>query len=455
MEAKPDASSFASLKDKLGWLAAGLGLGVLGALGVQKLLQKRNPNHRDTVGLPTGTAVPSDPSQKEFFESVMREQLERNYQFFGEEKQTQIRKSFVIVVGVGGVGSHVVNALVRSGVGKIRVIDFDLVSVSSLNRSAFALRKDVGKFKSQLLREYLLQINPQLELETVEEMFSGQTAERMLAGKPDMVVDCIDDITTKVDLLRYCLDHGLKVVSSGGAGMKADPTKIQIRDLSETNYDSLSRAVRVKLKEYGHQKGVMCIFSNEITERKLLDLNQDQAQDPEQYRALSKMRVRIVPVLGTMPSIFGMTLASYVLCALAGDQYSPAKTDDVKVRVYQKFVEQINKLCAKQKLEVDFDIEDVYFAAREVCEWRCSATGKKTSGLVLCIWDSSKPIDGRNMLLFSGKYVKDENSSQWNMKSYSNTFTEEEKARIEELLAKAASTYSRNMILMTNFENNK
>lgn len=168
-------------------------------------------------------------------EKLMREQLVRNYQYFGEEGQDKIRKAFVVVVGCGGVGSHVVSALVRGGISRIRVIDFDMVTVSSLNRSAFAYRKDVGRPKACILQEYLPQLNPLVELETVQDFFSKKNEAEMLSGSPDLVIDCIDDIDTKVELIRYCVENKIAVISSGGAGTKGDPTKLQIRDISETN----------------------------------------------------------------------------------------------------------------------------------------------------------------------------------------------------------------------------
>jgi tRNA threonylcarbamoyladenosine dehydratase len=131
--------------------------------------------------------------------------------------------------------SHVINALARSGVGKLRVIDFDTVSLSSINRHAFALRKDVGKTKVQVLDYYLKSINPGIDLDIRQTFLKKENVATLLQGSPDMVIDCIDDVTTKCDLIQYCVEHKLQVISSGGAGMKADPTRIQLRDISETN----------------------------------------------------------------------------------------------------------------------------------------------------------------------------------------------------------------------------
>ena len=114
-------------------------------------------------------------------------------------------------------------------------MDFDNVTVSSINRHAFALRKDVGKTKVDILKDYLLQINPQLDLDLRQTLLSKDNLKELLSGNPSMVIDCIDDITTKCDLIAYCYHNKIPIISSGGAGMKADPTKIQLRDISETN----------------------------------------------------------------------------------------------------------------------------------------------------------------------------------------------------------------------------
>ena len=115
------------------------------------------------------------------------------------------------------------------------MIDFDLVTVSSLNRHAFALRKDVGVSKAAVLETYLKQINPLIDLDCRTDFFSKANEVEMLEGNPDLVIDCIDDIETKVELIRYCVEKGIEIISSGGAGMRADPTRIQMRDIAETN----------------------------------------------------------------------------------------------------------------------------------------------------------------------------------------------------------------------------
>ena len=166
-------------------------------------------------------------------DDLVKEQLSRNISFLGE-KQTLVQNGYIIVVGLGGVGSHAAHMLLRSGVGKIRLIDFDQVTLSSLNRHAVANRDDVGISKVECMKKHLLEILPSAQIDAISEMFSKDSAQRLLDGNPDFVLDCIDNIHTKIDLLEYCYKANIKVVSSMGSGAKSDPTRIHIADISET-----------------------------------------------------------------------------------------------------------------------------------------------------------------------------------------------------------------------------
>ncbi|KAN0064299.1 hypothetical protein ACQY0O_002490 [Thecaphora frezii] len=188
---------------------------------------------------------------QEWDESLIREQLSRNYSFLGDDGMQHIRDSFVIVVGAGGVGSWAALMLLRSGVGRLRLIDFDQVSLSSLNRHACATLADVGRPKVVCCAEKFGQIAPWAKLEAWVELFRGDEAPRLLGGNPTYVVDAIDNIDTKVELLRYCAENKIKVISSMGAGAKSDPSRIQISDISTTSEDPLARSVRRRLRALG------------------------------------------------------------------------------------------------------------------------------------------------------------------------------------------------------------
>lgn len=251
---------------------------------------------------------------------IRNEIYSRINSFFGEENFNKIQSSFVIVVGIGGVGSHAANMLVRSGVQRIRIIDFDQVSLSSLNRHGVAVMEDVGKPKTEVTQSRLEAIIPWANIEIVTELFRADNAERSLSGNPDYVLDCIDDISTKADLISYCVKNNIRILSSLGAGGKADPTRMRIAPLSDCINDPLASKIKWKLKKYGVQaEQVMAVFSIEKTVSELLPLDEEQVNNPQDFGVVDYMRVRVVPVLGTSPSIFGQSMASYVLCQLAGN----------------------------------------------------------------------------------------------------------------------------------------
>lgn len=232
----------------------------------------------------------------------------------------------------------------------MRLVDFDQVTLSSLNRHAVATLADVGLPKVQCLQRRLRQIAPWVKFDLRAEKFDGASAERLLGSwegdrKPDYVVDAIDNIDTKVALLKYCHDHKIPVISAMGAGCKSDPTRIIVGDISSTTDDRLSRATRRKLKLQGVTHGIPAVFSTERTadgKAQLLPLNEDEFKKGSvgDLAPAADFRVRILPVLGTMPAIFGLTVANHVILQITGKRLelrkSPSTTgadDDVNFRL--------------------------------------------------------------------------------------------------------------------------
>lgn len=205
----------------------------------------------------------SSGAPADYDESLIREQLSRNYSFLGKEAMQKLRGSFVVIVGAGGVGSWCAIMLLRSGVGRLRLIDFDQVSLSSLNRHACATLPDVGRPKVVVCKEAFAEIAPWADVDARVEIFRGEEASRLLGNAmadpkrklpeqpPTYVVDCIDNLDTKIDLLDYCYKHKIKCFSSMGAGAKADPSLIQVGDLNTTAEDPLARRVRRGLRAKG------------------------------------------------------------------------------------------------------------------------------------------------------------------------------------------------------------
>eukprot|EP00727_Mastigamoeba_balamuthi_P002548 m51a1_g12290 putative domain-containing protein (261) ;mRNA; f:308042-309273 len=205
------------------------------------------------------------------------EHCERTKLFFGEERFRRIREAFVVVVGVGGVGSMAAVAMARTGVRKIRLVDSDIVTLSSLNRNSAATRSDVGKPKVLALAERIREIVPEVSVETEQAFFTAAEAERLvLAGSPSVVLDCIDDSKTKVELLHFCHSRGIRVVSSFGVGACIDPSKIKALDISDTYACPLGRRIRKALAKLGVTTGIPCVFSTEVDRRELAQLTPEE-----------------------------------------------------------------------------------------------------------------------------------------------------------------------------------
>lgn len=253
--------------------------------------------------------------------------------FLGPEGLDRLRAAVVVVVGCGGVGSHAAAALARSGVARLRLVDFDQVTLSSLNRHAVATLADVGLPKVQCLQRRLAAVAPWVRFDLRLEKFDGDSAGRLLGAwgeekeeggrAPTFVIDAIDNIETKVALLKYCHDHKLPVISAMGAGCKSDPTRIIVGDISSSTDDPLSRATRRRLKLQGVTHGIPAVYSTERTadgKAQLLPLAEEEFQKGSvgDLGVLPDFRVRILPVLGTMPAIFGLTVANHVILQITG-----------------------------------------------------------------------------------------------------------------------------------------
>jgi tRNA A37 threonylcarbamoyladenosine dehydratase len=196
--------------------------------------------------------------------------FDRLARLVGEESLRRLQQAHVMVVGVGGVGSWAAESLVRSGIGTLTLVDFDDVCVTNFNRQLHALGGRIGEPKAAVMAERLRQVNPSAVVQ-VEDCFYGlETAERVLAHRPDFVVDAIDCVSSKCHLLAACRARGIRVVCSTGSGGRLDPTCIAVADLSRTDVDPLARMVRKILRrEYGFPReqkgsfGIPAVYSRE------------------------------------------------------------------------------------------------------------------------------------------------------------------------------------------------
>ncbi|KAF7328123.1 tRNA threonylcarbamoyladenosine dehydratase [Mycena venus] len=265
-------------------------------------------------------------------EDLIREQLARNYAFFGDEAMAKIRGGTVVIVGCGGVGSWAAVMLVRSGVSRIRLIDFDYVTLSSLNRHATAALPDVGTPKVQCVARKLREIARWVDVDARVDIWRKDDGDggRLLEGA-DWVVDAIDNIQTKVDLLAYCHEHGLKVFSSMGAGAKTDPTRIQIADISSTIYDP-PRAPCARASAAYTVSPLAYLWCT-----------------PRRSSASSTTFVSgYCPCSAPLPAIFGLHIATYVLCALADKPIAGPLPIKNRRKVYERMLRDFQGREAKR-----------------------------------------------------------------------------------------------------------
>ena len=351
-----------------------------------------------------------NPFADEYDEDLIREQLARNYVFLGEEGVNKLRHdTFIIVVGVGGVGSWVTTMLIRSGISKIRIIDFDQVTLSSLNRHAVATLHDVGVSKVLTLKNHLMKVAPWCEIETINELWNLETSDRLLEGSPTFVVDCIDNIDTKVDLLEYCHTKKINVISSMGAGCKSDPTTINIGDISSTGEDPLARSVRRRLKKRGISTGIPVVYSSEKPDPRkasLLPLPEEEYSkgNVDELTPLKDFRVRILPVLGPMPGIFGLTITSYLLTYLTGYPIEPIEgLTKGKAKAYETLLQTLAAQQARiggQEQRVPVSINDVVYLSDEIFRGK-SVISNYSTRMALSRWDFTKEVSIQNVVLMT------------------------------------------------------
>lgn len=175
--------------------------------------------------------------------------------------------SHVMVIGIGGVGSWAVEALARTGVGELTLVDMDVVAASNINRQLPAMSSTLGHEKISVMAERCHQINPRIKINLVDDYLTPDNVQQLLACTPDLILDCIDDVKAKLALMLHCRFNKIPLIVSGGAGGKLDPLKIRVADLSKTEQDPMLAKLRAQLRSKGICKkpkekfGITCIYS--------------------------------------------------------------------------------------------------------------------------------------------------------------------------------------------------
>lgn len=228
----------------------------------------------------------------------------------GDAGLARLQAARVVVVGLGAVGSFAVEALARSGVGTLRLVDFDDLHPSNLNRQLYALDSTMGRFKVDVAAARVRDINPACRVEGLRTFFDATQADRVLDGM-DWCVDAIDSLNSKVALIAACHARGLPIVSAMGAADRADPTRVRVTDVSQTDVCPLARFVRKRLRRLGIASGPIAVWSDEPPMAVPPDRQEAPDAPPDGGRR-GRIR-RPLPSLAPLPGIFGLAAASVVL----------------------------------------------------------------------------------------------------------------------------------------------
>lgn len=252
----------------------------------------------------------------------MGDQFQRTRNLLGEAGLERLRRADVAVAGLGAVGGYAVEALARAGVGTLRLVDFDTVSVSNINRQLLALHSTVGQKKCALARERALSINPECDARAYDLFIHADTLPEFLTPAPDLLIDAIDALNPKVALLEYAYRHNIPVISSMGAALRRDPAKIAVSDLFKSKNCPLAKYVRKLLRRRGIVKGIPCVYSSE-----LVDENALAPADEEPLVSRGRQR-HVLGSLPTITGIFGLTLANWAINFLAAGKTEGGKGAD-------------------------------------------------------------------------------------------------------------------------------
>lgn len=226
----------------------------------------------------------------------MNERFQREIMLIGEEGLSRLKEARIAVFGLGGVGGHAAEALARAGVGHFLLVDKDAVEISNLNRQAVAFQSTLGRLKTEVMKERILDIDPEAEVEVRNVFFLPENAGDFRFSDYDYVVDCVDTVTAKLSLIESADAAGVPIISAMGAGNRLDPARMRVADIYETEGDPLSRVMRRELRKRGIRK-LKVVYSGE----KPVDTG-----------------VRTPGSISFVPAVMGLIMAGEVVRGLAG-----------------------------------------------------------------------------------------------------------------------------------------
>lgn len=228
--------------------------------------------------------------------------LSRSKLLIGSDGLEKLNKAHVLVIGLGGVGSYAAEALARAGVGTMTIVDGDTVVSSNINRQLQALHSSIGLSKADLMAQRIYDIHPDITLHSIKKFLNPEDMDSLLQTPYTYVLDCIDSVTPKLQIIKLCKQRKLKFISSMGAGGKTDPNRIRIADINETRDCFFSREIRKRLRKEHYNYGIKVVYSDEVVEKSKMELTDGTQYKKSYYGTISYM-----------PAMFGLTMASHVI----------------------------------------------------------------------------------------------------------------------------------------------
>lgn len=244
------------------------------------------------------------------------ERFIRTKRLLGDNRFQLLQEKMVTVVGLGAVGGFVIEGLVRAGIRRLRIIDFDTIQPSNLNRQILALESTLGRPKAEVARERVVAINSDCEIEALQIFAGEETLEQILTPRPDLLIDAIDSLNPKTQLLHGAYQQGIPTISSMGAALRTDPTCIRSGDLFTTSNCPLAKHLRKRLRRRGVGEGIFSVYSTEKIDFDYQKPEDETSVGDTPYSDRGRQR-NVLGSLPTITGIFGLTIANHAIMQLS------------------------------------------------------------------------------------------------------------------------------------------
>jgi len=238
------------------------------------------------------------------------QRFSRTKLLLGEEQFLRLNKSHIAVIGLGAVGGYALEGLARAGVGRLTIVDFDVIQDTNINRQIFALESTLGMSKVAVAADRVLDINPHCQIDALDRFIDDVSIEEILQTRPDIVIDAIDSLNPKVQLLKAAHRRSIPTFSSMGAALRTDPGHIKVSDISKTKNCPLARRIRQRLKKEGIHTGITCVYSTEPVDFEYPPPSEHEQKSGPSARGRGRRTLGSLP---TLTAVFGLTLANEVI----------------------------------------------------------------------------------------------------------------------------------------------